>query len=208
MEPVTSAPRALIFDVGRVIVRVNVSRALAALGVSANLSAEQVWSAIESDPRLRDFQEGRLTAHEWHEHLVRRFGLRLSFDEFCAAWNRALDSQTILEEELFEQLSKRYHLSLLSNTDPIHVAHLEASFSFPRYFHARIYSCVAGITKPDPAIYQQAIFQAGTAPGQILYIDDAAACVEAGRRAGLQTIHFQGAERLLGELHERGILPL
>jgi putative hydrolase of the HAD superfamily len=197
----------LIFDVGRVIVRVDVSRALAALGISTNVTPEQVWAAIESDPRLRDFQEGRLTPHEWHEHLVRRFSLRLSFDEFCAAWNRALDSETILSEDLFAQLSKRYRLLLLSNTDPIHVAHLDANFSFPRYFHAWIYSCVVGVSKPDPAIYGLAILQAEAAPGQILYIDDAPAYVEAGRRAGLQTIHFQGAERLLDELHKRGILP-
>jgi len=207
VEPATPAPRTLIFDIGRVIVRVDVARALAALGVSTNLSPEQVWAAIESDPRYRDFQEGRLTPHEWHEHLVRRFGLRLAFDQFCAAWNRAIDSETILSDDLFAQLSKRNRLLLLSNTDPIHVAHLEANFSFPRYFHARIYSCVAGVSKPDAAIYRLALLQAGAAPGQVLYIDDAAAYVDAGRRAGLQTIHFQGAEPLLDELHKRGILP-
>lgn len=203
MEP---APRALIFDIGRVIVRVDVSRALAALGASANLSAEQVWSAIASDPRMRDFQEGRLEPRQWHQHLARRFSLHLTWEEFCAAWNRALDSETILSEDLFAQLSRRHRLALLSNTDPIHVAHLETNFGFPRHFQARIYSCVAGVSKPDAAIYRRAIAEAGAAPEEILYVDDAAECVEAGRRAGMQVIHFAGPERLLGELRKRGIL--
>lgn len=207
VESAARGPRALIFDIGRVIVRVDVSRALAALGLSGNLSAGHVWSTIESDPRLRDFQEGRLAPEEWHEHLARRFGLRLSFEQFCAAWNSALDSETILSEALFAQLAKRYRLLLLSNTDPIHVAHMEANFSFPRHFPVRIYSCVAGVSKPDPAIYQLAILEAGVPPGEILYIDDGAACVEAGRRAGLEAILFQSAEQLLGELGQRGILP-
>ena len=206
VEPAAQAPRALIFDVGRVIVRVDVAQALALLGAAANLSAEQVWSAIASDARMRDFQEGRLEPREWHQHLARRFGLPLTYEQFCAAWNTALDSETILSEGMFAQLSRHHRLLLLSNTDPIHVAHLETNFRFPRYFHSRLYSCVAGVSKPDAAIYRQAIAEAGAAPDQILYIDDTEEYVEAGRRAGMQVIHFGGAERLLGELRQRGIL--
>ena len=206
VELAAPAPRALVFDIGRVIVRVDVARALALLGASANPSAEQVWAAIASDPRVRDFQEGRLASREWHQHLAHRLGLALTFEQFCTAWNAALDSETILSENLFAELSRRYRLLLLSNTDPIHVAHLEANFRFPRHFHARIYSCVAGVSKPDAAIYRQAIAEAGVAADQILYIDDAEECVEAGHRAGMQTIRFQSAEQLLNELRQRGIL--
>ena len=39
-----------------------------------------------------------------------------------------------IPDSLFEHLSKSYRLGLLSNTDPIHVAHLEATYSFFRYF--------------------------------------------------------------------------
>jgi putative hydrolase of the HAD superfamily len=206
VESATQAPRALIFDIGRVIVRVDISRALTALGAGAHLSAEQVWSAIQSDPRMRDFQEGRLSSHQWHEHLARRFGLKLSFEQFCAIWNSALDSTTLLGQDLFAELAGRHRLLLLSNTDPIHVAHLETNFRFPRHFHARIYSCVAGVSKPDPAIYRQAIRAAGASPDEILYIDDAGEYVEAGQRAGLETIQFRGAEQLLSEFRRRGIL--
>jgi glucose-1-phosphatase len=206
VELVAPAPRALIFDIGRVIVRVDVARALALLGASTRPFADQVWSAIASDPRLRDFQEGRLASREWHQYLTRRFGFSLTFEQFCSAWNAALDSKTILSEDLFAELSGRYRLLLLSNTDPIHVAHLEANFRFPCHFHARIYSCVTGVSKPDAAIYRQTIAEAGVGAGHVLYIDDAEECIEAGRRAGMQTIRFQNAEQLLGELRERGIL--
>lgn len=199
-------PQALVFDIGRVIVRVNVPRAMETLGSSVGMTSEQVWSAIGTDPRFRDFQEGRLSPQHWHAHLVRRLGLALTFEQFCAAWNSALDPAPILSEELFAQLAAQHRLVLLSNTDPIHVAHIETHFRFPRHFPARVYSCAAGISKPDPAIYRQAIRHAGVPAEQTLYIDDVAEYVEAGRRAGMQGLLFQSAEQLLGEFRKCGIL--
>ncbi len=200
--------RALVFDIGRVIVRVNITRALGTLGAGAGLGLfpEQVWSAIQSDPCWRDWQEGRITPRDWRAHLYSRLGFALTFEEFCAAWNSALDPKPILGEELFAELGARYRLVLLSNTDPLHVAHLEENFSFPRHFPARVYSCAVGASKPDAVIYRRAIEEAGAPAEQILYIDDTADYVEAGRSAGMQGFLFEGPAELLGELRRRGIL--
>ncbi len=200
------APRALLFDIGRVIVRVDVNRALGTLGAAAGLSAAEVWAAIQADPRWRDWQEGRIEPRNWHVHLARRLGVSLSFEEFCAIWNGSLDPETVLQEDLFARLAARYRLGLLSNTDPIHVAHLEAYFSFVRHFPARVYSCRAGARKPDPAIYARAIEELGVPADQVLYTDDSPEYAEAGRQAGMQAILFQSAEQLLGELRRRGMV--
>ncbi len=201
-----AVPRALIFDIGRVIVPVDLSRSLGSLGAGAGRNAEQVWAAIQADPRWREWQEGRIAPRDWHAHLARRFGLALSFEEFCAVWNSCLVRETILGEDLFAKLASRYRLGLLSNTDPIHVAHLETHFSFVRHFPARVYSCTAGACKPDLAIYRQAIRNVGVAAGQILYVDDQPEYVAAGGQAGMQSILFAGAEPLLDELRQRGVL--
>ncbi len=199
-------PQALIFDVGRVIVRVDVSRSLETLGAGAGLSAEQVWSAIQADPLWRDWQEGRTSPPDWHEHLARRFRVKLAFGEFCDVWNSALDRETILDEDLFAKLAARYRLGLISNTDPIHMAHLEAHFRFVRHFPARVYSCVAGASKPDAAIYRRAIAEAGVAPQHILYVDDVQEYVAAAEHAGMQALLFRSPEQLLSELRQRRIL--
>ncbi len=202
-EPVIQA---LVFDIGRVIVRVNVKRALATLGTDAGLSPEQVWEAIQTDPRWQDWQEGRVQPQEWHEHLARRFRFGLTFEQFCGAWNSALDPETILEEGLFRRLAQRHRLVLLSNTDPIHVAHMEAHFTFVRHFAGRVYSCRVGTSKPAAAIYRKAIEQAAASPERTLYVDDVQEYVEAARRVGLQAVLFQGPGQLLIDLRERRIL--
>ena len=197
--------RGIIFDIGRVLIRVDVGRAMRGLAAGGSLSAAELWTAIEKDPRWHDWQEGRLTPRDWHLHLSRRLGVQIPFAPFTEAWNRALDPLPIHQDHLFEQLSKRHRLALLSNTDPIHVQHMEETYSFFRFFPARVYSCVAGVSKPNPLIYREALRAAKVKAEEALYVDDVLAYVEAAQRLGMAGIQFQSPEQLISELRGRGI---
>src|SRR5690242_4409326 len=116
------------------------------LASGLSLSPEELWSAIENDPRWTDWQEGRISARDWHMHMQRRFGGSATFEQFSDAWYLLLHPEPIHGNELFVKLSKKYRLALLSNTDPIHVAHMEQRFDFFSYFPARIYSSTVGAT--------------------------------------------------------------
>ena len=147
-----------------------------------------------------------MTPQAWHKHLTARLGVTLGFEEFCAAWIRALDPETILSERLFEELSTRCRLGLLSNTDPIHAAHLERHFSFVRHFPVRIYSNVVGASKPSPVIYQAALRALEVAPEEALYIDDIEEYAEAARQLGMDAVRYESPAQLDAELSRRGLL--
>jgi putative hydrolase of the HAD superfamily len=199
--------RAIIFDIGRVLIRVDVGRAMKELGSGLPLSPAELWSAIEKDPRWQDWQEGRISARDWHLHLTRRLGVTLTFDQFTRAWNQVLDPTPIHEVPLFERLSKKHRLALLSNTDPIHVAHMESAYDFFRYFPtaARIYSNAHGASKPNPVLYAAALKACKAKAGEAVYIDDIEAYVETARRLGMFGIHYQGPESLRAELMALGV---
>ena len=197
------------------IVRLDLRRALEPLARAqaqsvANppsaIDPHQLWAAIQADPRWPDWQEGRMTPPEWHRHITGRLGIGLSFDEFRAAWNRALDPETILDNSLFATLSARCRLALLSNTDPLHAAYMDAHFTFGRYFKARIYSCDIGSSKPSPAIYQAALAALNLPAEEALYIDDIAEFVEAARALGMAAVQFRNAADLTAQLTSRGLL--
>jgi FMN phosphatase YigB (HAD superfamily) len=214
-EPSATPPQAVIFDIGRVIVGLNLKRAFAPLAAALKRSGdsqiqikpepEQIWAAIQSDPRWHDWQEGRMTAKEWHQHIIRRLRITLGFDDFCSAWNRALDPEPILGDALFAQLGSRCRLGLLSNTDPLHWEYLEQHFSFTRYFPARIYSCRVGTSKPSPAIYQEALRALAVPAAATLYIDDIPEFAEAARQIGMDAIRFENPAQLVRELDRRGL---
>jgi len=194
--------RAVIFDIGRVLVRLDVSRAVADLSGGISLSPDELWSLIQTDPRWTDWQEGRMSPHDWHRHITKRLGSSLNFAEFCAAWNRTLDPQPIQSDDLFVALARGKRLALLSNTDPIHVAHLEANFGFFRFFPAaaRIYSCSVKASKPSPVVFQAALKALQAKAPETLFIDDILEYVEAARALGLHGIQYQNPGQLRSDL--------
>ena len=198
--------RAVIFDIGRVLVRVDVSRSMEGLAAGLSLSPTELWAALEKDPRWPDWQEGRMSPRDWHQHLSRRLGTSLTFERFTEVWNLALDPKPLQDSSLFEGLAKRYRLGLLSNTDPIHVAHLEATYDFYRFFPVarRTYSCSVGASKPSPVIYQHALRACKVKAHEAVYIDDILAYVEAAQRLGFLGIHYRSPEQLAEALATAG----
>jgi glucose-1-phosphatase len=199
--------RAIIFDIGRVLVRLDLRQTQSVLANGSSLTPEELWSAIEKDPRWKDWQEGRISPRDWHLNLTKRFGIVLSFDEFVRAWNSALDPQPIQPDSLFKDLSKNYRLGLLSNTDPIHVSHLESTYSFYAYFPkpVRIYSCVVGAAKPNPLIFREALKACKVNAEQAAYIDDIAMFADASRALGIKGIQYLSHPQLLADLQQLGV---
>jgi len=200
---VPAAPlRAVIFDIGRVLVKVDVPRAIEGLSKGISMSPAELWSAIEKDPRWHDWQEGRISPHDWHLHVTKRLGSPLNFTEFREAWNRSLDPAPLQTDDLFQTLAKKHKLALLSNTDPIHVAHLEATFGFFKFFPAptRIYSCSVRASKPSPVIFQAALKAVNTLAAQAVFVDDILEFVEAARCLGLHGIQYQNPAQLRSDL--------
>lgn len=197
--------RAIIFDIGRVLVRIDVARAMQGLASGGSLSPAELWTAIEKDPRWPDWQEGRMAPRDWYLHLTKRLGGNFSFERFTEVWNRVLDPAPILEDAFLEKLSKRYRLALLSNTDPIHARHLEATYSFFTFFPVRIYSCSVRVSKPNPLIYREALRTLKVQAQEAVYIDDIAAYVEAAQRLGMGAIQFQSPAQLAADLKSIGV---
>jgi glucose-1-phosphatase len=196
---------AIIFDIGRVLIRVDIARAMDDLARRIPLSPLEIWSAIETDSRWLDWQEGRMTPRDWHLHLAKRLGGSLTFEQFTEAWNCALDPVPIQNSAFLEKLSKRYHLALLSNTDPIHIAHAEATYDFFRLFPIRIYSSVVGASKPNPIIFREALRTCKVRAEEALYIDDVPAYVQAAQRLGLSGVVFVSPQQLKNDLSALGV---
>jgi glucose-1-phosphatase len=197
--------RAIIFDIGRVLIRVNISRAMHGMASGLTLTPQEVWSAIEKDPRWLDWQEGRISPRDWHLHVTKRLGASLTFEQFSEVWNRALDPNPIHSESFLEKLSKNYRLALLSNTDPIHMSHEEARFPFFRFFPNRVYSYRVGASKPNPVIYREALRACKVRAEEAVYIDDVAAYAEAAQRLGMTGIVFESPSQLQSDLRNLGI---
>ena len=197
--------RAVIFDIGRVLIRVDISRAMAGLAQAIPLSPEELWKALQNDPRWMDWQEGRISPRDWYLHVTQRLGGRLSFEEFAAAWNRALDPEPMQSEEFLSALAKKYRLAVLSNTDPIHMTHEESRYPFFRHFPVRVYSYRVGASKPNPLIYREALRGCKVSAPEAVFIDDVPGYVDAAKQLGMHGIIYTSREQLVADLERLGV---
>jgi len=197
--------RAIIFDIGRVLIHVNVAQATSGLAHGLALSPQEIWSALEKDPLWKAWQEGRISPRDWHLHVSKRLGSTLNFEQFVEVWNRALEPEPIHKDGFLEKLARRYRLAVLSNTDPLHVTHMETTYGFLRLFPARIYSCRVGASKPDPIIYKEALEACKVRAQEAVYVDDIPSYAQAAERLGMRGIVFQTPEQLQDNLGRFGI---
>ena len=203
--PAGSRIRAVIFDIGRVLIRVDLSRAIAGLSQAIPLSPEELWKALQNDPRWMDWQEGRISPRDWHLHITKRLGGKLSFDEFVAAWNSALDPEPMQSEEFLSGLARKYKMAVLSNTDAIHMANEEARYGFFRHFPVRIYSYRVGASKPNPLIYREALRGCKVSAQEAVFIDDVPAYVGTAKQLGMHGVVYQSPGQLVADLADIGV---
>jgi putative hydrolase of the HAD superfamily len=197
--------RAIIFDIGRVLIRVDVARATRGLAEGLPLSSEEIWSALEKDPLWKDWQEGRISPRDWHLHLAKRLGSKLSFEQFVEVWNSALDPAPIHDDGFLAKLGRRYRLAVLSNTDPLHVAHMERTYEFLGRVPVHIYSCRVAASKPNPLIFKEALTACKVRAQEAVYVDDVPAYAHAAEQLGMRSIVFKTPEQLQRSLGEFGI---
>jgi FMN phosphatase YigB (HAD superfamily) len=199
--------KAIIFDIGRVPVRLDIQRVQHGLANGLAISPDELWTAIQKDPLWNDWQEGRVSARDWHLHLSSKLKLPLSFEKFTDIWNSTLDPEPIHGDEFFGSLAKHHRLALLSNTDPIHVAYLERTYSFFEYFppERRIYSCKVGVSKPNPGIYLAGLKACKATAQEAVYIDDLSANVDAAKRLGMEGIEYRDPAQLEQDFENLGI---
>ena len=153
-----------------------------------------------------DYDTGRLSSREFHRRLQARFGLNLPFSRFRELWTEIfapLDDMA----EVAARLAPRYPLYLLSNTNELHFDYIRENYAaLLQPFRAFILSYRVGGRKPEAAIFQALIRQAGVPPAQILYTDDKEDFVAAARTHGLTAWHFCLAAGFSGATEPSGLV--
>lgn len=196
---------ALIFDLGKVIIDFDSTRALQKLEGRTPLVKQELILKLKSLDTLNRFECGELTSDAFYVELARELQLEMSFEEFRTVWSDVFAKESILDESFFARLKNHYRLLLLSNTNSMHTEFLMAHFPMLHIFDHRILSFRVGAMKPNHRIFLAAQQAAQTAPERIFYVDDMPGYVEAASRLGWNAVQFIGKDPLIRDMKARGI---
>ena len=198
--------KAIIFDLGGVIVPLDYQRGYVAMEPLCGFPAAEIPQRIRSTGLVPRYETGQIGSEHFVEELCRALKLRVTYAEFCELWSSIFLPDALIPESLFAALAQRYRLVLLSNTNDLHFRMIRAHFPLLEHFDELVLSYQVGTMKPSPRIYEEAVARAGCRPQECFFTDDIEAYVEGARRAGIDAIRFEGYPQLDMELRRRAIL--
>jgi glucose-1-phosphatase len=197
--------KAIIFDLGKVLIHFDFTRGYRALEGLCPYTALEIPGRIWGTGLVERFETGLVEPREFVEQFSRILDLPVDYDRFCEIWS-CIFGDTLIPESLLEALAARYRLLLLSNTNALHFAMLRVTYGhLLRHFHDLILSYEVRAIKPQPAIYRAALERAGCLPGECFYTDDIADYVAAARQMGIDAVQFESREQIEREMRGRGI---
>jgi epoxide hydrolase-like predicted phosphatase len=199
------AIRTVIFDLGRVIVPFDFTRAYEQMSRRSGLSHDEIRERIRSTGLVPMLESGRIEAEPFVEQLCEAISCPLSFDEFRQIWFSIFSTETLIPESLIESLKGRYRLLVLSNTNSMHYEMVERAYPHLRHFDHYVLSYKVGAMKPDEAIYREALRHAHADPAECFFTDDIPEYVEGARRLGIDAVQFHSHDQIVHELRVRGV---
>ena len=192
--------RAVIFDLGGVVLRTEDPAPRRELAARLGLTREQIYYHVFDSPSARQATLGQITADEHWESI--RLAMGLSVEEFPsvleAFWGGdRLDTGLV---DYIRSLRPRYKTALLSNAwDDLREV-LSEHWKVADAFDELVISAEVGIAKPDPLIYLLALERLGIPAGEAVFVDDFIENIEVARALGLHAVHFRGPEQARDEL--------
>lgn len=197
--------RALLVDLGQVLVRFDHSLTLKRLEQAAGVAAEELRPHAFG-PLVREFDLGRLTPIQFFRAVESSAGLsRLPDDVWIAAW-RDIFEPDLKALETLGRVRRDVPRILVSNTNALHWDGVLRAFDVTAVVDGTVLSFEVGAAKPDRAIYDAALARAGAPPEAALYADDRSDYVTAARSLGLSAFVVTGPAAFERGLSRHGLL--
>jgi HAD superfamily hydrolase (TIGR01509 family) len=196
---------AIFADMGDTLIRIRADRFFARLREHVrDLDTEAFYREVLDRNVYQDFARGFIDGPAFCERVGRILGTRWDFETFRDVWCDMMDEIPGVRDAL-RRAREHVPVHVLSNTDPVHVAHILETFPWIGEADGMILSYEEGLLKPDPRFYDRALARTGLDPATVVFVDDREENVLAARDAGMGAVRvpdeatFAGlVERLWG----------
>ena len=197
--------KALLFDLGGVLINIDFARALRAWSAFSPLSVAQLKAAFQQDDAYERIETGRITTARYFEHLRACLKLDATDEQIADAWNALLLDEITETVDAIRRAREQLKLPcyIFSNTSPTHhalwrVRHARMLEAFERGF----VSSEIGLRKPHREAFDFVAREIGVPPQAILFFDDLADNVAGAAAAGFSTVHVRGPADVQKVLHQ------
>lgn len=184
----------IVFDFGGVIVDIDRDKAVREFIKIGLLDADIRLDKYHQTGIFQELEEGKLTADEFRQELGKLCECELTMEKVQQAWLGFFNEVDLRKLNYILELSKSYHVYILSNTNPFVMSWACSSEFSPLrkplndYCDKLYLSFQIGYTKPAPEIFDFMIKDSGLLPSETLFVDDGGSNIRIGKELGFKTL--------------------
>jgi putative hydrolase of the HAD superfamily len=200
---VTTGISGVLFDIGGVLVGLDGVPSLAKL-LQLEPHHEELHRRWLACPSVVRHETGQISADQFAIEVVRDLGLSLSPEAFLGEFAGWLTAPLPRAFELVDRIPLGYQVAALSNMSAFHWNQIHA-MGLPARFDAIYLSHEIGCLKPAPEAFQAALDGMALPSGEVLFLDDGAANVQAARTLGMEAHLVRGPAEAEAVLQAYGV---
>lgn len=192
--------RNLLFDMGGVVFKQDTPEAFRRFR-AAGVDPDYYMGAYGQKDFFLDLETGLISTDEFCAKMAHVSGREsVTYDEALYCWLGFVDEVPAERLHNLLTLKEKYHLGLLSNTNPFIMGFmLGGDFSAERrpisdYFHSLFLSYEMKVCKPCQDIFLKALAADGMKAEETIFIDDSLANVRAAESLGIRGLHVKTNE--------------
>ena len=181
---------ALLFDLGRVVLDIDFSKAIACWARYAGCEPDAIVARYVRDEAYRPHEVGKISDEDYFASLRSSLGIGISDTQFLEGWNAIFAGEMPDIAELLPRAAKQMPVYAFSNTNRPHVDYFSKEYAdLLGHFRALYLSSSIGLRKPDAEAFDHVVAAMGVPAGRIVFFDDLAENIEGARARGLTAVH-------------------
>jgi glucose-1-phosphatase len=201
------APKAVLFDLGGVLIDIDFGRAIASWAPYSALAPEALRQAFKHDAPYERHERGEISAMQYFKHLETTLQLTASAEQIERGWNAIFVGEISRTRQWVEDLRGVVPRYAFTNTNASHMAAWSKLFpgvvgAFERIFTSH----QLGLRKPERAAFDRVCLLTGTPAASILFFDDLVENVRAAEEAGLQAVLVKSPDDVAAALRQCRLL--
>lgn len=192
----------LIFDFGGVLINLDKEKCIQQFIELGFTDVEHYLDEFLQSGIFLDLEKGVIDPSTFYSEIRKKTSHQISDEQINEVWNSFLIGIPAEKLDMLIELKKKFRILLLSNTNPIHIAHSQNIFKqhrglpMPDYFDKCYLSYELGSVKPNTEIFQKMIEDANLIPSECLFLDDGIKNIEESKKLGFQTYLVKKNENL------------
>ena len=182
----------IIFDLGGVIINLDIHKTVSEFNKLSKLPFESIYTQQQQSIIFDSFDKGTISEKDFFEKIKHLIQTEAGNTQLIQAWNAMLLDFPAHRLSLLNELSKKYRLFLLSNTNETHIYEFEKTLrqqhqlnNLDSFFEKVYYSCRIGMRKPDADIFNFVLTENNLIPTETIFIDDSPQHLIGAKKTGI-----------------------